>query len=68
MQFFDILTTTFVCSEPMKMSVCETYSTSGRQCDHAGDVIRMTECAAYISHPAERKQLQQQDPDYTDIQ
>ena len=52
----------------MKMSVCEAYSTSGRQCDHAGDVIQMTECAAYISHPAERKQQQQQDPDYTDIQ
>ena len=65
MQFFDILTTTFVCSEPVKMSVCEAYSTNGRQpCDHAGDVIQMTECSAYISHPTERKQQQQQDIDY----
>ena len=46
------------------MSVCEAYSTSGQQlCDNTGDVIQMT-----VSHPAERKQLQQQDPDYTDIQ
>ena len=33
------------------MSVCEAYSTPIVQHD-TGDVIQMTECAAYISHPA----------------
>ena len=59
----------FSLSEPMKMSMCEAYSThnpSG-QCD-TGDVIQMTECAAYISHPAKRKHQQEHDSDYIVIQ
>ena len=39
------------------MSTCEAYSThtpSGQR--DTGDVIPMKECAAYISHPAEKKQ------------
>ena len=49
------------------MSMCEAYSThtpSGQR--DTGDVIQlqMTECAAYISHPAERKDQQEHDPDY----
>ena len=51
------------------MSVCEAYSThtpSGQR--DTGDVIQMTECAAYISHPAVGKNQQEHDPDYIDIQ
>ena len=40
------------------MSVCEAYSTPIVQHD-TGDVIQMTECAAYISHPAVGKHQQE---------
>ena len=49
------------------MSVCEAYSTPSVQRD-TGDVIQMTECAAYISHPAVGKNQQEHDPVYIDIQ
>ena len=46
------------------MSVCEAYSTPIVQHD-TGDVIQMTECAAYISHPAVGKHQQERhDPVY----
>ena len=51
------------------MSVCEAYSTHTPSGQHdTGDVIQMTECAAYISHPAVRKNQREHDPDYIDIQ
>ena len=48
------------------MSVCEAYSTPSGQRD-TGDVIQMTECAAYISHPAVRKNQQEHDPVYIEF-